>query len=97
MDVLGHVTVEFFERFDIGRASAAARDLFVLDAPQLVVLLPQVGLDDLGGGEKPEDRGIARVQVAMSLYVSVCGDCGDRMLERGDGRDGSGCYARCDE
>src|SRR5207302_7954229 len=56
VDVLRHVFVEDFERFRVGRVAAAARHLAVLHAAELVVLLPEVGLEDLGGGEESQDR-----------------------------------------
>ena len=49
-----------------GSASAAARHLAVLDAAELVVLLPEIGLEDLGRGEKPEDRGVALGQAGTA-------------------------------
>src|SRR6202035_5454805 len=59
VDVLRHVFVELLQRFGIGRTPAAAGDLAVLDAPELVVLLPQIRLEDLGGREEPEDGCVA--------------------------------------
>jgi hypothetical protein len=56
VDVLGHVPVELLEGRRVGRAAAPAGDLAVLDPPELVVLLPQVGLEDLRRCQEPEDR-----------------------------------------
>ena len=45
--------------------AAAAGHLAVLDAAQLVVLLPQVGLENLGRGQEPQDRRISLTEVAL--------------------------------
>src|SRR6266576_6733142 len=62
MDVLVHVLVQHRDSVVIGRVPAAAWDLAVLDARELVVLLPDIGLDDLGRGEEPENRRVALCQ-----------------------------------
>ena len=59
VDVLGDVLVQHRERPGVGRVSASARDLAVLDPAELVVLLPEVGLEQLGRGEELENRHIA--------------------------------------
>jgi hypothetical protein len=55
-DVLRHVAVEVLERCNVGGVAA-------VDPPELVVLLPEVGLDDLGGRREAEDRDVAFGQV----------------------------------
>ena len=65
MDVLGHVRVEYGQRLGERLVAAAARHLAILDPAQLVVLLPQVGLENLGRGQEPQDRRIALTEVAL--------------------------------
>jgi hypothetical protein len=45
VDVLGHVLVEDRERLGVGSIPASAWNLAVLDAAELVVLLPQIGFE----------------------------------------------------
>ena len=59
VDVLRQVRVELLQRFGVDGISGAQRLLTVLDATELVVLLPQVRLDQLGGREEAEDGGVA--------------------------------------
>ena len=57
VDVLVHVLVQHRDGIVVGRVPAAAGDFAVLDAGELVVLLPQIGLDESrpqpGSGESP--------------------------------------------
>jgi hypothetical protein len=59
VDVLVHVLVQHSHGVVIGRVAGAAGNFAVLDPGELVVLLPDVGLDDLGRGEKAENRFVA--------------------------------------
>ena len=81
VDVLRHVFIEHFKRFDVRGAAATAWDLAVLDAAELVVLLPEVGLEDLRGGEEPEDRCVALAQLARRRLLR---QRGRRGLEGGE-------------
>jgi hypothetical protein len=65
VDVLIHVPVQYRNRVGVGRAPAAAGDFAVLDAGELVVLLPKIGLDELGRGEEPENRRVALCQATF--------------------------------
>ena len=60
VDVLVHVLVDDGERLGVGPISASAGDLAVLDAAELVVLLPEIGFEQLRGGEELENRRVAR-------------------------------------
>ncbi len=51
-DVLRHVAVEVLKRRDVS-------GVFAVDAAELVVLLPEIRLDDLRGREELQDRNIA--------------------------------------
>jgi hypothetical protein len=63
-DILGLIAIENFQGPDIaGRGR--------IDASQLGVLLPQVCLDDLCGGEKLENRGVAFAQALALFFVPV--------------------------
>jgi hypothetical protein len=55
VDVLRHVVVQHLERLGVFRAAAPAGDLIVLDAAELVVLLPQVGFDDFDRSQEAEN------------------------------------------
>jgi hypothetical protein len=65
VDVPVHVLVEHRDGLGVGRVAAAAGDFAVLDAGELVVLLPQIGLEDLGRGQEPENRLVSRGEAAM--------------------------------
>ena len=59
VDVLVHVPVQHLDRVRVVRIAASAGHFAVLDAGELVVLLPEIGLDDLGRSEEPENRRVA--------------------------------------
>src|SRR5919199_4059590 len=54
MDVLGHVVIQCFQGLGVGLAPAPPWDLPVLDTAELVILLPEIGFDDLDCGQEPE-------------------------------------------
>ena len=64
VDVLVHVPIQHLHGGGIGGVPGAARHLAVLDAGELVVLLPQIRLDDLGGSQELEDRGVSLGEAA---------------------------------
>jgi hypothetical protein len=51
-DVLRHIAVEVRQRGDVRRIAT-------VHSSELVVLLPEVALDQLGRGEEPQDRDVA--------------------------------------
>jgi len=53
VDILIHVSVENLEGRGVEWAATPSWNLIVLDSSKFVVLNPQVGLDDLGSGQKP--------------------------------------------
>jgi len=55
VDVLVHVLVQDRDRIVVGRVTGSAGDLLVLDAGELVVLLPQIGFDQLGSSQEAEN------------------------------------------
>ena len=59
VDVLVHVLIENFNSRGVGRAPTSARNFAVLDSSKLVVLLPQIGLEDFGGRQEPENCGVS--------------------------------------
>jgi hypothetical protein len=59
VDVLVHVLVQHRDSLRIGRVPASAGNLTVLDAGELVVLLPEIGLEDLERSQEPENRRIS--------------------------------------
>ncbi len=66
VDVLGHVRVEFAQRLGKRLVAAAARYFPVLNSAQLVVLLPQVGLENLRRGQEPQNRRVAVAEGALA-------------------------------
>ena len=60
VDVLVHVLVDDGERLGVRPIAASAGDLAVLDAAELVVLLPEIGFEQLSGGEELENRSVSR-------------------------------------
>jgi hypothetical protein len=64
VDVLGHVLVQNLQHLDVQSAAASTWNLAVLDAAELVVLLPEIRLEDLERREKLENRIITRCEAA---------------------------------
>jgi len=69
VDVLRHVFVEHLQGFRVCLAARSGGLLCVLDAAELVVLLPQVRLEQLCGRKEPEDRFVAVVQLSGRRLV----------------------------
>src|SRR5260370_42622349 len=59
-DVLRHVAIEVLRGRDV-------RGIAAVDAAELVVLLPEVGLDDLRGREKLQDGNVAAGEPAHGI------------------------------
>ena len=70
VDVLVHVLVQHRDRLGVGRVPASAGDFAVLDAGELVVLLPQIGLDDLGRSQEAENRRVSLRKTAALILIS---------------------------
>jgi hypothetical protein len=66
VDVLIHVLVEHCKRLRIGRIAASTWNFAVLDAAELVVLPPQIGLEELGRSKELEDRDVALREFLVS-------------------------------
>ena len=60
VDVLVHVIVDDGEGLGVRPISPSASDLAVLDPAELVVLLPEIGFEQLRGCEELEDRHVPR-------------------------------------
>jgi hypothetical protein len=71
VDVLGHVHIQHLQGRLVPGNAGATGVLAVLDAAQLVVLFPQVGFEDFGGRQEPEDGHIAWGE-------TTTGWCGER-------------------
>jgi hypothetical protein len=81
VNILRHVTVDAVERVRIGLAAGATRQFAVPDSSEFVVLLPQIGLEDLEGCEKAQDGDIAfREPAAFAEIVgqACCGYPGEQ-------------------
>ena len=74
------------------RDSPAARDLAVLDAAEFVVLLPEIGFEQLCGGEELENRGVSR----WECLTGQRGRRVDQKSPRTEGQ-GSGCRSLREE
>jgi len=59
VDVLVHVLVQHCDRLGVGRVPASTWHFAVLDPAELVVLLPQVGLENLGRRQELQNRDVA--------------------------------------
>ncbi len=59
VDVLIHVPVEDFQGIRVIWIPASVRLLAVLDTAELVVLDPEIGLEDLRRGREPQHGGVA--------------------------------------
>jgi hypothetical protein len=64
VDVLVHVLVQHRHSLGVVGIAAPAGDLGVLDPGELVVLLPHIGLEDLGRCQEAENRRISLGQAA---------------------------------
>ena len=53
------LVVQYRDRLGVVRIPAPAGDFAVLDARQLVVLLPHIGLEDLGRSQEAKNRRVA--------------------------------------
>src|SRR5207249_1739433 len=63
-------------RFGVVRITRSPGDFVILDSRELVVLLPEVALQNLGRGEKPEDRDVSLVETAVSIVGESRGRVG---------------------
>jgi hypothetical protein len=52
VNILRHVCIENRKRGGVEYASASAWNFAVLDSAEFVVLLPEIGLKDLGGSQE---------------------------------------------
>src|SRR5581483_10776339 len=59
VDILGHVGVQELDGLRVDWIPTATRDFTVLNTGEFVVLLPQIGFENLGCGQKPENGYIA--------------------------------------
>src|SRR5450755_4659715 len=50
VDILRHVPIQHGKGLDVGGASTSSRHFAVLDSSQFIVLLPEIGFKDFGGG-----------------------------------------------
>src|SRR6267378_919575 len=83
VNVLGHVSIKKRDGGGVGWTSTSSGDFAVLDSPEFVVLLPEIGFDEFGRGQEPQDS-----------HITPCDDVG---ALRGSGRccqqraSGQGC------
>jgi hypothetical protein len=66
VDALVDVTIEVLQRGGECLVATARRQLVILCPAQFVVLLPQVGFEDLRRRQKPQDGGVAASETALS-------------------------------
>jgi hypothetical protein len=90
---LRHILIEHFEGRRVGRIPVAAGHFVILDSPQLVILLPGIGLDDLRGGKKSQNRRVSLPEFSALLFgVLPKGLSGDQKLTA-DGRPRDRCHS----
>jgi hypothetical protein len=65
-DVLGHVTIKLLKGSDVGLTRATDRS----DASELVILLPQVGLDDLCGKQQLQNRDVSFCEIPYFPFLA---------------------------
>jgi hypothetical protein len=65
---LRHVPVDRHKEVAIGLVAASAQNFAVLDSAELVVLFPQIGLEDLDGRKKTKN---IRVSVRQPVVVEI--------------------------
>ena len=71
VDILIHIFVENREGFCIEWVSSyETRELGILNTSKLLVLKPQICLDDFGCGEETQDGGITACEAAAAVVVS---------------------------
>ena len=96
VDVLVHVLVQHRERLGVGRVPASAGNFAVLDAAELVVLLPQIGFDDFCCRQESENGRVSLRETATRTYrwdisqqPSADGPCsdGERSAQKGTAAD----------
>jgi hypothetical protein len=85
VDVLVHVLVQHRDSLGVGRVPGSAGNFTVLDAGELVVLLPQIGLENLGRSQEPENRRVPPREPAV-FVVGFVGLVPLVVLLAGEGR-----------
>ncbi len=68
VDILGHVPIQHLQGSGVGWTPAPAWDFAVLDASQFVVLLPQIGFEDFGRRQEPENGLVSRCETATFFF-----------------------------
>ena len=69
VDVLVHVLVQHRNGVVVGRVPGSAGDFAVLDAGELVVLLPQIGFNDLGSRQEAENVRVLAREAVMAVMM----------------------------
>jgi hypothetical protein len=64
MDVLVHITIKDFQGLGVDWIPSSSRDFAVLDPSELVVLAPEIGLEDFGRRREPEQGRVSRRDTA---------------------------------
>src|SRR5438477_10378356 len=65
MDIHRHVFIEIIERLGIGGISAPSRNFAILNSSKFIVLLPEIGLQNLKSSKESQD-----IHIALGKYVS---------------------------
>src|SRR6476660_7729686 len=72
VDVLVHIAIKDLQGLSIDWTPSSSRDFAVLDPSELVVLAPEIGLEDFGRRREPEQgRVSSRNTVACSCRSGV--------------------------
>src|SRR6266702_4945591 len=84
VDILVHVPIEHFQGSGVGGTPAPPWDFAVLDASQFVVLLPEIGFEDFGRRQEPENGRVSRCETATTFFSE-----GRYPIDHEGGADGS--------
>jgi len=68
VDILGHVPIQHLKSLDVGWTSTAPWDFAILDASQLVVLLPQIAFEDFDRSQEPENGHVSSCKTGSSFF-----------------------------
>src|SRR5438477_608196 len=82
VDVLRKVVVESFQFLGVDAIATAEWDLVILNTPKFVVLNPEVGFKNFGGGGESEQGCIALGQGAIDFFGSALSESSNWISEQ---------------
>ena len=67
VDVLGHVLVQHGKRLGVGWTPSSAWNLTILDAAELIILLPQISFDEFYCRQESENVRVSPRETAATI------------------------------